>query len=83
MLSPWPACSPAGSRRTYVTGDVITRLERRIDDLVSLVRDEMKETREIMLRAITGTQPANRRRQHSVRYRRSTSAYRLVRLRWS
>ena len=40
--------------RTYVTGDVITRLERRIDDMVSSVRDEMKETRDIMLKAITG-----------------------------
>lgn len=37
--------------RTYVTGDVITRLERRIDDMVSSVRDEMKETREAMLKA--------------------------------
>jgi hypothetical protein len=37
-----------------VTGDVITRLERRIDDMVSSVRDEMKETHEIMLKAITG-----------------------------
>ena len=40
--------------RTYVTGDVIQRLERRIDDLVSSVRDEMKETRQTMLKAITG-----------------------------
>lgn len=37
--------------RTYVTGDVITRLERRIDDMVTSVRDEMKETREAMLKA--------------------------------
>ncbi|MGN7124094.1 hypothetical protein [Methylorubrum thiocyanatum] len=43
--------------RTYVTGDVITRLERRIDDLVSSVRDEMKETRDIMLKALTGRPP--------------------------
>ncbi|MCY1643262.1 hypothetical protein [Methylorubrum sp. SL192] len=43
--------------RTYVTGDVITRLERRIDDLVSSVRDEMKETRQTMLKAITGRLP--------------------------
>jgi hypothetical protein len=43
--------------RTYVTGDVITRLERRIDDLVSSVRDEMKETRQTMLKAITGRSP--------------------------
>ncbi|GJE70297.1 hypothetical protein [Methylorubrum podarium] len=42
--------------RTYVTGDVITRLERRIDDLVSSVRDEM-ETRREMLQAITGRPP--------------------------
>lgn len=40
--------------RTYVTGDVITRLERRIDDLVTSVRDEMKETRREMLQAIMG-----------------------------
>jgi biopolymer transport protein ExbB/TolQ len=38
--------------RTYVTGDVIQRLERRIDDLVTSVRAEMKETRETMLKAI-------------------------------
>lgn len=38
--------------RTYVTGDVIHRLERRIDDLVTSVRGEMKETRETMLKAI-------------------------------
>lgn len=43
--------------RTYVTGDVIQRLERRIDDLVSSVRDEMKETRQTMLKAITGRSP--------------------------
>ncbi|MGA4555139.1 hypothetical protein [Methylorubrum aminovorans] len=43
--------------RTYVTADVITRLERRIDDFVSSVRDEMKETREIMLKALTGRPP--------------------------
>jgi hypothetical protein len=43
--------------RTYVTGDVITRLERRIDDLVSSVRDEMKETRDMMLKAITVRPP--------------------------
>ncbi|WP_331288715.1 MULTISPECIES: hypothetical protein [Methylobacteriaceae] len=40
--------------RTYVIGDVITRLKRRIDDMVSSVCDEMKETRDIMLKAITG-----------------------------
>ncbi|ARO56301.1 conserved protein of unknown function [Methylorubrum extorquens] len=43
--------------RTYVTGNVIARLERRIDDLVSSVRDEMKETRREMLQAITGRPP--------------------------
>ena len=43
--------------RTYVTGDVIQRLERRIDDLVTSVRDEMKETRREMLQAITGRPP--------------------------
>jgi anti-sigma-K factor RskA len=43
--------------RTYVTGDVITRLERRIDDMVTSVRDEMKETRETMLKAIMGRRP--------------------------
>ena len=37
--------------RTYVTADVITRLERRIDDMVSSVREEMKDTRETLLRA--------------------------------
>lgn len=30
--------------RTYGTGDVTTRLERRIDDLVTSVRDAMAET---------------------------------------
>lgn len=40
--------------RTYVTGDVIHRLERRIDDMVASVRDEMKDTREAMLRAFAG-----------------------------
>lgn len=43
--------------RTYVTGDVIQRLERRIDDMVTSVRDEMKETRETMLKAIMGRRP--------------------------
>lgn len=37
----------------YVTGDVITRLESRIDAMVASVRDEMRETREAMLRAFT------------------------------
>ncbi|GEP04017.1 hypothetical protein [Methylobacterium oxalidis] len=35
----------------YVTGDVISRLEHRIDDMVSSVRSEMKETRDAMLKA--------------------------------
>ncbi|OAH23891.1 hypothetical protein AX289_28890 [Methylorubrum populi] len=43
--------------RTYVTNDVITRLERRNDDLVSSVRDEMKATRQTMLKASTGRSP--------------------------
>ncbi len=44
--------------RTYVTGDVITtRLERRIDDLVTSVRGEMKETREAMLKAFMRRPP--------------------------
>lgn len=43
--------------RTYVTGDVITRLERRIDDMVSSVRDEMRETREAMLKAFLERRP--------------------------
>lgn len=40
--------------RTYVTGDVITRMERRIDDLVTSMREEMVATRREMLQAITG-----------------------------
>ncbi|GLS44347.1 hypothetical protein [Methylobacterium brachythecii] len=43
--------------RTYVTGDVITRLERRIDDMVTSVRHEMTETREAMLQAFMGRPP--------------------------
>lgn len=43
--------------RTYVTGDVISRLEHRIDDMVTSVRQEMKETRDMMLKAITGRPP--------------------------
>ena len=46
--------------RTYVTGDVITRLERRIDDMVSSVREEMQETRREMLDAILGRPPTRR-----------------------
>lgn len=44
--------------RTYVTADSITRLERRIDDMVSSVREEMKDTREALLRAfVEGPHP--------------------------
>lgn len=43
--------------RTYVTGDVITRLERRIDDMVKSVHDEMRETRDTMLKAFTDRPP--------------------------
>jgi hypothetical protein len=43
--------------RTYVTADVIHRLERRMDEMVSSVRDEMKETRDTMLSAFTGRGP--------------------------
>lgn len=46
--------------RTYVTGDVITRLERRIDDMVHSVREEMQETRREMLDAILGRPPPRR-----------------------
>mgnify|MGYP007039047220 CR=1 FL=1 len=37
-----------------MTGDVITRLERRVDDLVTLMREEMAATRREVLQAITG-----------------------------
>jgi hypothetical protein len=37
-----------------MTGDVITRLERRVDDLVTLMREEMAATRREMLQAIAG-----------------------------
>ena len=43
--------------RTYGTADVIRRLERRIDDMVASVQEEMKETREMMLSALTGHRP--------------------------
>ena len=46
--------------RTYVTGDVITRLERRIDDLVTSVREEMQETRREMMDAFLGRPPTRR-----------------------
>lgn len=37
-----------------MTGDVITRLERRVDDVVTLMREEMAATRREMLQAIAG-----------------------------
>lgn len=43
--------------RTYVTGDVITRLERRIDDMVSSVREEMRDTRDAMIKAFMERPP--------------------------
>jgi len=46
--------------RTYATHDVISRLERRIDDMVESVRDEMKETRDAMLRAFLEGRPPPR-----------------------
>jgi len=59
-----PASTTSGSAvevaQKYVTGDVITRLERCIDDMVSSVREEMQETRREMLDAILGRPPARR-----------------------
>lgn len=43
--------------RTYVTGDVITRLESRIDAMVSSVRDEMRATRTELLDAVLNGRP--------------------------
>lgn len=43
--------------RTYVTGDVISRLEGRIDAMVTSVRDEMRETRDAMLKAFVERSP--------------------------
>ncbi|MGN7126068.1 hypothetical protein [Methylorubrum thiocyanatum] len=37
-----------------MTGDVITRMERRIDDLVTSMLEETAATRREMLQAITG-----------------------------
>ncbi|MEN3230376.1 hypothetical protein PUR21_22515 [Methylorubrum rhodesianum] len=37
-----------------MTGDVITRMERRIDDLVTSMLEEMAATCREMLQAITG-----------------------------
>ena len=45
--------------RTYATNEVITRLERRIDDMVTSVREEMKETRDTMIRAFTSRRPSD------------------------
>ena len=43
--------------RTYVTGDFVTRLEGRIDGMMKSMRDEMKETRDTMLKAFTDRPP--------------------------
>ncbi|KQQ26085.1 hypothetical protein ASF58_14380 [Methylobacterium sp. Leaf125] len=43
--------------RTYVTGDVITRLEGRIDGLISSVQNEMRATRKELLDAVLGSRP--------------------------
>ena len=40
--------------RTYVAAEIIHRLERRIDDMFTSVRDKMKKTRDTMLSASTG-----------------------------
>lgn len=41
--------------RTYVTGDVITRLEGRIDGMISSVQNEMRATRKELLDAVLGS----------------------------
>jgi len=41
----------------YVTGDVITRLESRIDGMVTSVREEMRATRSELLDAVLGRPP--------------------------
>ena len=41
----------------YVTGDVITRLEGRIDGMVSSVREEMRATRSELLDAVLYGRP--------------------------
>ena len=43
--------------RTYVTGDAIQRLERRIDNMLESVRDDIKEMRELVVKATTGRPP--------------------------
>lgn len=43
--------------RTYVTGDVITRLEGRIDGMISSVQNEMRATRKELLDAVLGSRP--------------------------
>lgn len=44
--------------RTYVTGDVISRLEGRIDAMVTSVRDEMRATRTELLDAVLNGRPS-------------------------
>jgi hypothetical protein len=44
----------------YVTGDVITRLEGRIDGMVSSVRSEMQTMRAEILEALLGRPPTRR-----------------------
>ena len=44
----------------YVTGDVITRLEGRIDGMVSSVRAEMQTMRGEILEALVGRPPTRR-----------------------
>lgn len=41
--------------RTYVTGDVITRLEGQIDGMISSVQNEMRATRKELLDAVLGS----------------------------
>ncbi|MBA9067149.1 hypothetical protein FHR71_000879 [Methylobacterium sp. RAS18] len=43
--------------RTYMTGDVITHMERRIDDLVTSMCEETATTHREMIQAITGHPP--------------------------
>lgn len=44
----------------YVTGDVITRLEGRIDGMVTSVREEMRATRSELLEAVLHGQQLHR-----------------------
>ena len=41
----------------YVTGDVITRFEGRIDGMISSVQNEMRATRKELLDAVLGSRP--------------------------